>query len=166
MLTFDDLTALSLDQLAALYAGGTVPDDFALALDDKPKGRLVAVRGLDSVPVVNKVIDIFARHPLFPWDGKTMEATSEQTADGINRIKAGAKMNWFPFKTRVQPSSIDGEPTIVLDYEQKGNPILIKKIHDEIREVAPGMYLGPAMAKVGKGKPPVLVLWFALDTNK
>lgn len=165
-LTFDDLTAMSLDELAALYAAGRVPDDFALALDNHPKGRMVAVRGLDSVPVVNKVIDIFARHPLFPWDGKSMAATSAQSSDGINRMQAGAKMNLFPFKTRVEESRIDGEPTIVLDYEQKGNPFLIKKIHDEIREVAPGMYLGPAMAKVGKDKPPVLVLWFALDTNK
>lgn len=164
-LSFDDLTAMSLDELGALYAGGRVPDDFALALDNHPKGRMVAVRGLDSVPVVNKVVDIFAKHPLFPWDGKTMAATSAQTSDGINRMQAGVKMNLFDFKTRVEESRIDGAPTIVLDYEQKGNPFLIKKIHDEIREVAPGMYLGPAMAKVGKDKPPVLVLWFALDTN-
>jgi hypothetical protein len=165
-LTFEDLTALSLDGLAELYAGGTVPDGFAKALDNHPKGRMVALRGIDSVPVLNKVVDAFAKHPLFPWDGKSMAATSDQTSDGINRIKVGAKMNWFPFKTSVQPSSIDGKPTIVLDYEQKGNPIFIKAIHDEIREVAPGMYLGPAMAKIGKSKPPVLVLWFALDTNK
>jgi hypothetical protein len=164
-LTFDDLAAMSFDDLGELYAGGVVPGDFAAALDSHPKGRMIAVRGIDNVPVINKVVDIFAKHPLFPWDGKSMAATSAQTSDGINRVKAGAKMNWFPFKTSVQDSVIDGKPTIVLDYEQEGNPKLIKKIHDEIREVAPGMYLGPAMAKVGKSKPPVLVLWFALDTN-
>jgi hypothetical protein len=165
-LTLDDLTARSLDELAGLYANGTVPDGFALALDNHPKGRMIAVRGIDNVPVVNKIVDIFAKHPLFPWDGKSMAATSPETSDGINRIRLGAKMNWFPFKTSVQDSAIDGKPTIVLDYEQEGNPIFIKKIHDEIREVAPGVYLGPAMAKVGKDKPPVLVLWFGLDTNK
>lgn len=164
-LTFDDLTAMDFDALGELYANGIVPDDFAAALDNHPKGRMVAVRGIDDIPVVGKIVDIFAKHPLFPWDGKSMAATSAQTSDGINRVKAGAKMNWFPFKTSVQDSKIDGKPTIVLDYEQKGNPIFIKKIHDEIREVAPGMYFGPAMAKVGKGTP-VMVLWFALDTNK
>lgn len=165
-LTFDDLAALSLDELSELYAHGTVPDDFARALDNHPKGRMIAIRGVDGIPVVNKVVDIFAKHPLFPWDGKSMAATSDQSSDGINRIKAGVKGNLFPFKTSVQPSSIDGDPTIVLDYEQKGNPIFIKKIHDEIREVAPGLYLGPAMAKTSKTKPPVLVLWFALDSNE
>lgn len=164
-LTFDDLAAMSLDQLGELYAGGTVPDGFAQALDSKPKGRMIAVRGIDGVPVLNKVVDVFAKHPLFPWDGKSMAATSSATSDGINRIGPGGKMTWFPFKTSVQSSVIDGNPTIVLDYEQDGNPVFIRKIHDEIREVAPGMYLGPAMAKVGKDKPPVLVLWFALDTN-
>ena len=164
-LTFDDLAAMSFDALGELYANGSVPDGFAAALDHHPKGRMVAVRGLDNLPVVNKVVDAFAKHPLFPWDGKSMAATSAQTSDGINRIKLGAKMNWFPFKTSVQDSQIDGKPTIVLDYEQEGNPVLIQQIHDEIREVAPGMYLGPAMAKVGAGRPPVLVLWFALDTN-
>ena len=165
-LTFEDLTAMDFDALGALYAKGVVPTDFAAALDDHPKGRMIAVRGIDGIPGVNKIVDIFAKHPLFPWDGKSMAATSDQTSDGINRVKLGAKMNWFPFKTSVQDSVIDGKPTIVLDYEQKGNPIFIKAIHDEIREVAPGMYLGPAMAKVSKSKTPVMVLWFALDTNK
>lgn len=165
-LTFEDLTAMSFDKLGELYANGSVPDNFAEVLNDHPKGRMIALRGIDNLPVIGKVVDIFAKHPLFPWDGKSMAATSGQTSDGINRVKLGAKMNWFPFKTSVQDSQIDGKPTIVLDYEQKGNPVFIKKIHDEIREIAPGMYFGPAMAKVGKGKPPVLVLWFALDTNK
>lgn len=41
--------------------------------------------------------------------------------------------------------------------------LLIRKIHDEVREVSPGVFLGPAMWKSGQER--TLVLWFALDTR-
>ena len=43
------------------------------------------------------------------------------------------------------------------------NPGTIPKIHDEVREVAPGLFLGPAMWKGADKK--TLVLWFALDSR-
>ena len=51
-----------------------------------------------------------------------------------------------------------------LDYDLADNPALIRAIHDEVREVAPGLFLGPAMWKSARG--PTLVLWFALDTRE
>jgi hypothetical protein len=44
------------------------------------------------------------------------------------------------------------------------NPGYIRKIHDEIREVSPGIFVGPAMWKSGAKK--TLVLWFGLDATR
>ena len=70
----------------------------------------------------------------------------------------------LPFDTLFGPSAVDGKPTLILDYDLDANPGYIRHIHDEIREVSPGLFLGPAMWKSGAdGK--TLVLWFALDSR-
>ena len=40
---------------------------------------------------------------------------------------------------------------------------LLRSARDEVREVSPGLFLGPAMWKGARGK--ALVLWFALDSR-
>jgi hypothetical protein len=160
--TLDDLAALSSADLGALYAQGGVPADFS-ALDKHPRGRMLAVRGVEKTPI-KALLGEFAKLGLFPWDGKSMTSTGTQTGEGVNRINLGPiKQTWFTFTTSVQTSIVDGQETIVLNYEHPGNPAFIRKIHDEIREVAPGLYLGPAMWKTGDTAK--TVLWFALDTN-
>jgi len=52
---------------------------------------------------------------------------------------------------------MDGKETIIIDYSQTS--FVAKKIRDEIREVAPGIYLG----KVWWGK--TRILDFALNSN-
>ena len=54
------------------------------------------------------------------------------------------------------PSAVDGAPCIALDYDLPDNPGFIRAIHDEVREVESGLYLGPAMWKAKTG--PRLVL--------
>ena len=49
----------------------------------------------------------------------------------------------------------------MLDYSGPGNPPLIRSIVDEVREVAPGLYVGPATLLI-KGKP-VPILFFAVS---
>ncbi|MEN6451492.1 MAG: hypothetical protein ABFC96_13450 [Thermoguttaceae bacterium] len=160
--TLDDLSAKSYDELDALYRSGTVPSDLAV-LDQRPKGRMLAVRGLDKTPLAG-LLRIASKLPVFPWDGKTLTADDNQSGSGINRIQLGASMDWFGFKTRVQKSVFDGNDTIVLDYEQPGNPWFIRQIHDELREISPGVFLGPAMWKRSESGP-VNVLWFALSVS-
>jgi hypothetical protein len=71
--------------------------------------------------------------------------------------------NLFPFNTSFGPSALDGKPTLILDYDLDVNPGYIRRIHDEIREVAEGLFLGPAMWKSRTDRS--LVLWFALDSR-
>ena len=160
--TLDDLSALSYDQLDALYRAGTVPDDLSV-LHNKPKGRMLAVRGVDKTPLAG-VLRAAAKLPIFPWDGQTLTSEDRQSGSGINRIQLGVSMDWFGFKTRIEPSVIDGEDTIVLDYGQPGNPWFIRQIHDELREIAPRLFVGPAMWKRSESAP-ANILWFALDAT-
>jgi hypothetical protein len=53
---------------------------------------------------------------------------------------------------------------LILDYDLDVNPGYIRHVHDEIREVSPGLFMGPAMWK-GRGEKKTLVLWFALDSR-
>jgi hypothetical protein len=71
------------------------------------------------------------------------------------------KRRWFPFKTRLTSSFLDGKPTFLLDYSGPVNPPFIRSIVDEIREVAPGLYLGPAALNF-RGRPRA-VLFFAVS---
>jgi hypothetical protein len=159
--TLDSLAALDVEALGRLYDGGTVPTSLA-ALDGHPRGRMLAVRGLDGGAIAG-ALRSFAGAAGFPWGGKSFTAGPGMGGAGINRVHLGGRHQLFPFHTRFGGSELDGRPSIVLDYDRPDNPGFIRKIHDEVREVSPGLFLGPAMWKTASG--PKLVLWFALDTG-
>jgi hypothetical protein len=71
------------------------------------------------------------------------------------------KRRWFPFKTRIATSFLDGKRAFELDYSGPTNPPFIRSIVDEIREISPGLYLGPAALNF-RGRPRA-VLFFALS---
>ncbi|HEX9104878.1 MAG TPA: hypothetical protein VF997_21860 [Polyangia bacterium] len=163
-LTLDTLARRSYDALEALYRAAPNPRSMH-AVDGAPKGRMLAVRYLDGAPLAG-LLRAFAASPAFVWDGKTFAARSDDEGAGINRIRlpgALGRQDLFPFHTRFDASAVDGAPALVLDYDLPQNPPWIRKIHDEIREVAPGLFLGPAMWKAASG--PTTLLWFALDTR-
>ena len=161
ILSLDRLAALSSDALSGLYARGGVPDDLTV-LAGRPKGRMLAVRGGERGPV-GRFLRTIAHHPAFPWDGKSFFAVRPDEGRGINRVQlASRRFEWFPFVTRVEPSVLDGQPCVHLDYAQPGNPWFIARIRDELREVAPDLFLGPAMWK-RRGGDAAHVLWFAVD---
>ena len=132
--------------------------------DGKLVGRMLAVRRVPST--LAGALRRFAASSAFVWEGKTFQASNELRGVGHNRVRiphALGRQNLFPFETFFGPSAIDGKRTLVLDYDLDVNPAYIRKIHDEIREVSPGLFLGPAMWKGGRDK--FTVLWFALDAR-
>ncbi|MFO0567561.1 MAG: hypothetical protein U0263_18020 [Polyangiaceae bacterium] len=164
-LSLDDLARKSYRELGALYDRGVVPASLR-ALDGPLEGRMLAVRGLNRGPLA-RALRRFAGSKSFVWGGKSFAAKSDGSGTGINRVRAPGvlgRQDLFPFTTHFGSSAVDGRETIVLDYDHPENPPYIRAIHDEVREVAPGVYLGPAMWKTDKG--PATVLWFALDTGK
>ena len=95
-----------------------------------------------------------------PWKGKSFDPDA---ATGVNRFDrsvlrpsrvlwpgyrpesvAGERVEMFPFRTRLAPGAIDPEVTVLkIDYDFEANPgFMIRRILDEVVEVAPGVLLG------------------------
>ena len=162
--TLDTLAQRSNDELDALYRAATVSQTMHAA-DGALVGRMLTVRGIPG-PIANP-LRRWAASRSFVWGGKSFSATSDTKGTGINRVvipNVFGRQNLFPFDTLFGPSAIDGKPTLILDYDLDVNPGYIRHIHDEIREVSPGLFLGPAMWKGARDKK-TLVLWFALDSR-
>ena len=159
-LDLDALSRMDVAALGELYARGAHPAEVD-ALEGNPRGRMLAVRTLDR-GVAAGAIRSLAGASFFPWGGKTFAGRGAR-GTGVNRLHLFGRHQLFPFHTRIAESAIDGAPCIALDYDLPDNPGIIRKIHDEVREVSPGLFLGPAMWKTDRR--PALVLWFALDTG-
>lgn len=162
--TLDSLAARSFSELDALYRTATVSSTMRAA-DGALIGRMLSVRGLPGG--IAAPLRRWAASRSFLWEGKTFAASDDAKGVGHNRVNIPnvlGRQNLFPFDTRFDASAIDGRPTLVLDYDLAVNPSYIRRIHDEIREVSPGLFLGPAMWKSDRTKKQ-LVLWFALDSR-
>jgi hypothetical protein len=164
--TFEDVSVLDLAalrrmsyaELDELYRNARRPD-FISDVDGHARGAMLAWRRPRIGPIA-LWLRVFGASTAFPWEGKSFQGTSDE-GTGINRVNFFGKRKWFPFKTRFDKSFLDGKPTFVLDYSGPGNPPLIRSIVDEVREVAPGLYLGPAALNFrGRPRP---VLYFAVS---
>ena len=162
--TLDTLAQRSSDELDALYRAATVSQTMHAA-DGALVGRMLVVRGVPG-PIAKR-LRRWAGSRSFMWEGKTFSASSDTKGVGLNRVfipNVFGHQNLFPFDTLFGPSAIDGKPTLILDYDLDVNPGYIRHIHDEVREVSPGLFLGPAMWKGARDRK-TLVLWFALDSR-
>jgi len=153
------LRKMDFKQLDELYRAGKRPASIA-DLNGDAKGAMLAWRSPARGPVA-WLLRAWGTSSLFPWEGKSFKSHGNDLGEGINRVNFFKKMRWFPFKTRFEASFLDGKPSFLLDYSGPGNPPLIRSIVDEVREVAPGLYLGPAALLV-KGKPRP-ILFFAVS---
>ena len=144
-LTHNDLLDLSGDELDELFRSspaGEIPNGDA-------EGKVLV--GSDDDDVSDKVAWI-AR--TLAWKGKV-----------FNREKGDLKNKILPFgikavraKVYKQASWFDDKETIVLDYSKTS--FVARKVRDEIREVAPGLYLGLVYWEKDK------VLHFSLDFGR
>ena len=159
----DSLATRTSEELDALYRVATCSRSMHAA-DGALRGRMLAVRGVPGA--IASPLARWASSSSFVWEGKTFAADSDTRGVGHNRVRLASvlgRQNLFPFETSFGPSAIDGKQTLILDYDLAVNPPYIRHVHDEIREVSPGMFMGPAMWKRERDK--VLVLWFALDAR-
>lgn len=118
-----DLRRMTPDQLRDLFARS----DVGAPLVGHARGRLVSLadrRGVVKTGLTNAV-----------WKGKTTDADGSfvnHWVGGVDAIRS---------KYVIGPSLLDGRPAVVVEYPP-GTPIL-GNTRDELREVAPGLYLGP-----------------------
>jgi hypothetical protein len=155
--SLDDLAALGCDELLALYRQARTPAVTDLRGD--LRGRMLAING--AGPRLFRWLRAFAAWSRFPWRGKTFTPRSQVTGEGINRVFGDRRpRRWFRFETSIAPSRAGDFGAFQLDYDLEENPFFIRAIKDEVREVAPGLFLGQAYV-MWFGKPR-LALYFGL----
>jgi hypothetical protein len=117
------MSSQQLDDLFAKSAAGPIPDGPA-------KGTAIIAEGTRYSAAIAEIVSLFA------WQGKTFNAahgtlTNRISILGFNAIVAQVykDKSWF-----------DHNECIVLDYSKTST--VAKRVRDEIREVAPGVYLG------------------------
>jgi len=136
-----------------------------VGLEGHPAGRMLAVPGFDR-GAVGRGLALFGGSVLNPWQGKSFRAVNEREGFGTNRIRlAGLRFTAFLFKTYETASVVDGLPALAIDYDTPRTPGYARATYDELRPVAPGLFLGRGM-KRRSGRSPKLLVWFALDLNR
>jgi hypothetical protein len=142
--TLDDLARLAPQDLALLYRAAKTPrvED----LEGPLAGRMLAIPSVHSTPILRAALRTYAGSAVFPWQGKTFRTLGEGRGEGLNRV-LGNRFSWFRFTTAVKRSRAGDFDSVELDYDHPGNPYAIRIVKDEVREVAPGLWLGLAWLK-------------------
>jgi hypothetical protein len=141
--TLDDLVGLSAAQLDQLYRQspvGPVPPGKVVGRALYPDARFPRAR---------------SNAAKLAWQGKVFDpATSTATNRffGVRAIKGNVSQG---------ASWLDGGASMILDYE--GTSRIYNNYRDEIRQVAPGLYLGLMYDRTSA--PPSLKMYFAFDAN-
>lgn len=117
------MSGAELDDLFAKAGPGPIPNGPA-------NGTAIIANDTKFSAPIAEIVNHFA------WQGKTFDAahgtlTNRITLLGFNAIVA---------EVYVADSWFDKKPCIVLDYSKTS--FLAKRVRDEIREIAPGLYLG------------------------
>ena len=154
--TLDELLAFSTKELEALYAGARAP--VLTDVQGDLRGRMLATTVLRG-PVAS-VVRAFASSNAFPWRGKSFAPRDAVRGEGINRVILD-RWRLYRFETRIAPSRAGAFDALQLDYDLPENPFFIRPIKDEMRELAPGLWLGQAYLELsGRAN---LVLYFGLS---
>jgi hypothetical protein len=160
----DELASCTSAELSTLFARASLaPSDFA-AIEGHPRGRVLAVPGLDR-GLVGALVRGFQGSVLYPWEGKSFFASNAHEGRGVNRFRYPLRRGWFSFRTELTESRTDGKPCIAIDYDVRENPRLARGIYDELRALGGGLYLGRGGMRLRNRAEPALVLWFLVDTR-
>jgi len=148
--TVDDLGRLSRSEVLRLFHAAAAPELEALA------GEYSAV----ILPVgLFAPLASFFTHTFFGpgrWHGKAFKPRGRDRGDGYNLFSSGtattndALSRTRRFDTTIGPSRFDGRPSLCMDYGPH-NRFLIHSMKDEIRQIAPGLYLGLGTMASGGG---------------
>ena len=142
--TADQLIGLNLAQLQDIYRQGTVAG--------LPAGK---VRGTALVSPGSSRARLLSRGARLVWQGKIVDpsdATAVNRFFGIKIVKGQVYQG---------TSWLDGGASLILDYSQTSR--IYASNRDEIRLIAPGLYLGLMYARANP--QPTLSLVFALEAQ-
>jgi len=144
VLTARDLVGMSGPELEALYRGGA-----AVGL---PAGR---VRGTALPAPGSRRNGAMSAGARLVWQGKTIDPSG---ASATNRFFGLPMIRGQLYQGQ---SWLDGGPAVILDYAETSR--VYAQNRDEIRQIAPGLYLG---LMYGRTEPqPTLKLYFVLEAG-
>jgi hypothetical protein len=132
-LDLDQLQRMSPAELDALFRQSELGKPFAGVY----KGRLLYLTDKNLPKVKVRLANI-------PWSGKMARE------DGYFTNRWLRDINWIDSHYVIGPSWVDGKPAVIMEYAP-GTP-LFANMHDELREVAPGLYMGPVYERCPCGK--------------
>jgi hypothetical protein len=141
--TLDGLLGMSPAEIEGIYRQGT-----AVAI---APGR---VRGTALLATGTLRARALSRGARLVWQGKVIEPDQ---ATAVNRFFG---MRMIRGQLAQGPSWLDGAPALILDYSRTSR--IYARNRDEIREVAPGLFLGLMYDRTAA--PPRLSMYFALET--
>lgn len=143
--TLDGLLRMSPGEIESVYRQGT-----AVAI---PPGR---VRGTALIAPGTRRARTLSRGARLVWQGKIIEldqATAVNRFFGLRMIRGQLYQG---------PSWLDGAPSLILDYGRTSR--IYARNRDEIRQVAPGLFLGLMYDRTTA--PPRLSMYFALEADE
>lgn len=112
-------------------------------------GEFVATLLDQGGPAMN-VISSFSTNVPRRWLGKAFEPIDDDEGHGYNWFQGGARtVRRYRMKTYVGGSAVDGGRSYILEYRPY-NSGFMRSMVDEVRRVAPGLYLG--LGRVGFGR--------------
>lgn len=138
-LSESDLLAMSLKELMALFAKSGAPT--VQQMNGEFAARLLAQPG----KVAQFIGDITVNNPLMPgrWLCKAFRPISGDRGRGYNAFAHfGRKVQRYPMETLIAPSRYDGRPAYTLVYASFRSMCGAVNMVDEVRQVAPNLYLG------------------------
>lgn len=141
--TAAELKAMSIGDVLASFRELEAP---SLAEMD---GEYVATLLDQGSPAMN-VISSFTTNVPRRWLGKAFEPVSDAEGHGYNWFQGGARtVRRYRMKTYVGESAVDARRSYVLEYRPY-NSGFMRSMVDEVRRVAPGLYVG--IGRVGFGR--------------
>ncbi|MGH8493412.1 MAG: hypothetical protein ACRERR_09960 [Moraxellaceae bacterium] len=132
-----DLDRLSSQELLALFATLEVP-----ALSEM-QGEYAARLLAQPNPVAAFAGWLAVGNPLRTWLCKAFRPVDGETGRGYNTFLQGSEViQRYAMQTRLAPSRFDGRPAYQLVYRHFHSLCGTVHMVDEVRRVAPGLYLG------------------------
>jgi hypothetical protein len=150
--------AWTLNRLDSVFRSGKVPKTHP---DGFHPGRLLTTSVWGPADrTALRVTDLW-----MPWLGKTMDAESQT---GVNRFMVTSRiplkalfpsyapereydgyLDAFPFRNWTGAGAVDRDLEVFkIDYDFEANPGLIRRILDEVVQVAPDIYLGKILFRI------------------
>jgi hypothetical protein len=140
----DQIVRLSTADLERIYRGATP--------GAVPRGR---VHGIPIVAPGRSYAPAASRMGRLVWQGKVFDPEGNAAVNRFFGVRAVRGVLSYG------PSWLDGRPALILDYQ--GTSLVYARYRDEIREVAPGLYLGVMFARTEP--QPTFTRFFAFEAR-